>query len=194
MTDETAVKSRSSDEQIRETVRKERSRLFSFIRKRISTDEEAEDIVQDVFYELVESYRLMKPIEQLASWLFAVARNKITDRHRKKRTDSLEDSFSTAEADDEGYLFLAEILPSGELSAEDRIFLDTTMELVMAALDELPANQKEAFILHELEGRSLQDIADETGVPLKTVISRKRYAVLHLREELRDFYNEWLNK
>lgn len=180
----------NENQQIEATVKKEGRRLFSFIRKRISTDEEAEDILQDVFYELVQSYRMMKPVGQVATWLFTVARNKITDRYRKSKTLSTEDVFSGVTSDGEERLFLEDLLAMGDVSAEDRMFFDATMDLIMAALDEIPVNQKEAFIMHEMEGKSLQDISDLMGIPVKTVISRKRYAVLYLRNKLRDTYDE----
>jgi RNA polymerase sigma factor (sigma-70 family) len=180
----------AQDMAISNAVEKERSRLLSFIRGRIPNPDDAEDIVQDVFYELVEAYRLMRPVEQLAAWLFTVARNKITDRYRKKKPHSLEDELRLEE-DEEGNLVLADLLPSNELAAEDRLLAEATMEMITEALEELPETQREVFIRHELEGKSLAMIAAETNMPLKTVISRKHYAVLHLRRRLADWYDEW---
>ena len=174
---------------ITETVRMERARLLSFIKQRIPIAEEAEDIMQDVFYELVESRRLMKPIEKLASWLFTVARNKINDFYRKKKTVSLEMEFKS----DDNELMLADVLPSLDGSPEDELIRNAVIELLEEALEELPEAQSRAFIMHELEGKSLNEIAEETGAPLKTVISRKRYAVLHLRERLQLLYKDLLN-
>lgn len=175
---------------ITETVRTERARLLSFIQRRIPIAEEAEDIMQDVFYELVESKRLMKPIEKLASWIYTVARNKINDFYRKKKTVLLEDTF--VNNGDEETLMLADVLPSLDGSPEDELMKNAVMDVMAEALDELPEAQSRAFIMHELEGKSLNEIAEETGVPLKTVISRKRYAVLHLRERLNLLYKDLL--
>lgn len=171
-------------------VKKERSRLLSFIRHRVADPEDAEDIVQDVFYELVEAYRLMRPIEQLASWLFTVARNKITDRYRKKKPSRLEDEFHTGGEEEEG-LLLADLLPANELAADDRMLTEATMEMISEALEELPSAQRDVFVKHELEGHTLAEIAAEMKVPLKTVISRKRYAVQYLRTRLAAWYDEW---
>lgn len=173
---------------ITETVNTERAKLLSFIKSKIPAGEEAEDILQDVFFELIESRRLMKPIEKLASWLYTVARNKINDLYRKKKPSSLEDEFSFANSDE--ILMLADVLPALENSPEDKMLQSTLIDLMEEALDELPENQSRAFIMHEIEGKSLNEIAEETGVPVKTVISRKRYAVLHLRERLDEMYKE----
>ncbi len=175
--------------EIGETVKSERAKLLSFIKSKVPAGEEAEDILQDVFFELIESRRLMKPIEKLASWLYTVARNKINDLYRKKKTLSLEDEFSMSGSDNE-VLMLADVLPAMQNSIEDEMLQSAMIDLMAEALDELPENQSRAFIMHELEGKSLNEIAEETGVPLKTVISRKRYAVLYLRERLQTLYNE----
>jgi len=175
---------------ITETVRTERARLLSFIKQRIPIAEEAEDIMQDVFYELVESRRLMKPIEKLASWLYSVARNKINDFYRKKKTVLLEDTFTNGADED---LMLADVLPSLDGSPEDELLRNAILEIMTEALNELPVEQSRAFTMHELEGKSLNEIAEETGAPLKTVISRKRYAVLHLRSRLNLLYRDLLN-
>jgi RNA polymerase sigma factor (sigma-70 family) len=177
--------------EIGEAVKSERAKLLSFIKSKVPAGEEAEDILQDVFFELIESRRLMKPIEKLASWLYTVARNKINDLYRKKKTVSLEDEFNIN--DSEEVLMLADVLPSFENSIEDKMLQSALIDLMEEALDELPENQSRAFIMHELEGKSLNEIADEMDVPLKTVISRKRYAVLYLRERLELLYNELFN-
>ena len=183
------------NQQIQETVSRERARLLQFIRKRIPRPEDAEDIAQDVFHELTEMYRLMKPIEQMTSWLFTVARNKITDRFRKKKPALLEDvfSFKGGDSDGEGYL-IDELLPAANvLPADAEMMRETIMEALMEALDELPLEQREVFIEHELEDKSFKEIAEKTGVTINTLLSRKRYAVLHLRGRLKNLYNDLLN-
>ena len=182
----------NDNEKIEQIVSKEKSRLLNFIRQRTSNLEDAEDILQDVFYELIESFRLMKPVEQLASWLFTVARNKITDSYRKKKPVSLEDNVHVNEDDDES-LLLADILSGNHISADDKMMNDLLMETIAGALDDLPKQQRDAFVMHELEDKSMQQIADEMNVPLKTVISRKRYAVLYLRERLQTLYKQFIN-
>ena len=184
--------SSEDDSKIEQIVQKEKKRLLNFIRQRAPTAEDAEDILQDVFYELVESYRLMKPVEQLASWMFTVARNKITDLYRKKKPVLLEDMLYTGEDNDEP-LLLSDILKGNTTSADDQMMNDLIMDVVADALDELPKVQRDAFVLHELEDKTMQQIADATNVPLKTVISRKRYAVLYLRERLQKFYEQFIN-
>lgn len=181
-----------NNQKIEHVISKEKSRLLNFIRQRTPTLEDAEDILQDVFYELVQSYRLMKPVEQLASWLFTVARNKITDSYRKKKSTSLEDVAHMQEENDEP-LFLADILKSNALLADEKMMNDLIMETIADCLDELPKEQRDAFVMHELEDKSMQQIADEMNVSVKTVISRKRYAVLFLRERLQFIYKQILN-
>jgi RNA polymerase sigma factor (sigma-70 family) len=183
------------NQQIQETVSRERARLLQFIRKRIPRPEDAEDIAQDVFHELTEMYRLMKPIEQMTSWLFTVARNKITDRFRKKKPALLEDvfSFKGGDSDGEGYL-IDELLPAANvLPADAEMMRETIMDALMEALDELPLEQREVFIEHELEDKSFKEIAEKTGVTINTLLSRKRYAVLHLRTRLKSLYSDLLN-
>lgn len=181
-----------NDVQLEQIVRKEKKRLLNFIRQRTPSLEDAEDILQDVFYELVESYRLMKPVEQLASWMFTVARNKITDLYRKKKAVSLEDSIHHSEEEDEP-LLLADILKGNSIAADDKMMNDLIMEAVADVLHELPKEQRDAFVMHELEDKSMQQIATEMNVPVKTVISRKRYAVLYLRERLKTLYEQFIN-
>lgn len=180
------------DSKIEQIVRKEKKRLLNFIRQRTPTVEDAEDILQDVFYELVESYRLMKPVEQLASWMFTVARNKITDLYRKKKPDSFEDTMHVGDENDEP-LLLSDILKANTTSADDKMMNDLIMEVVAEALDELPKEQRDAFVMHELEDKSMQQIADEMNTSVKTVISRKRYAVLYMRERLKTVYEQFIN-
>ncbi len=178
------------NELIRDTVKKERGRLLDFIRKRVSSEEDAEDILQDVFFELVEAYRLMKPIEKVASWMFTVARNKIIDKYRKKKTLSLENQVGV-NSDDEGeHLNFAELLQDYSNSADGELIRNIIIEALEEALEELPKEQREVFISHEIEDRSFQEISDETGVSVNTLLSRKRYAVLYLRKRLESVYQE----
>lgn len=177
------------NQEIGETVLRERKKLFRFIRDRVRNDEEAEDILQDVFFQLVETYRAMKPIEQLSSWLFTVARNRITDGYRKKRTDSLE-SMSLHRDDDGETLFLADLLKGDDANGESEMSNALIMETVMDALEEIPAEQRDVFVMHEIEDRSFNEISALTGVGVNTLLSRKRYAVLHLRERLKLLYEE----
>ncbi|MFI5202857.1 MAG: RNA polymerase sigma factor [Flavobacteriales bacterium] len=178
--------------EIEKTVKKERGRLFSFIRSRVSDPDEAEDILQDVFYQLTETYRLMKPVEQWTAWLFRVARNKITDRYRKKKTERLDAAIHHEE--DGEPLFLTDLIPSDNVSASDQLMKEMMMEEVNLALDELPEDQRNVFIWHEIEGKSFQEMSEETGVTVNTLLSRKRYAVLFLRERLKELYNEMFNE
>ncbi|SNR85638.1 RNA polymerase sigma factor [Hymenobacter mucosus] len=179
------------DQQIQEAVRAQRGRLLQFIRRRIPDPAEAEDVLQDVFAELVESYRVLKPVEQAAAWLFRVARNKITDLYRRKKTVSLENEMAAYAADgDENALLLADILPAPDDAPENRLLRETLMEALADALAELPTAQREVFIWHELEEKTFREMEEETGVPLKTLISRKHYAVQHLRKRLQILYNE----
>lgn len=179
----------SQNQEIDSTVKRERKKLFRFIRDRVRTDEEAEDILQDVFYQLVESYRLMRPIEQMSSWLFTVARNKITDRYRKKQTGSIEDI--AVHRDDEGEpLFLSDLLRGTAEDGESMMTNELIMDTIMDALEELPPEQREVFVMHELEDKSFREIAEITGAGQNTLLSRKRYAVLFLRERLQSLYDE----
>jgi len=176
---------------IEEAVKSNRRRLMDFIRRRIDDVNDAEDVLQDVFEEMTEAYRMMQPIEQIASWLMRVARNKIIDRYRKKKPVSLEDqsrNFGNA-ADDEP-LFLADILPDPASLSSDKYDESIIWSAVEEALDELPKEQREVFIWHELEGKSFNEISGATGVSVNTLLSRKRYAVLHLREKLQDLHDE----
>lgn len=180
------------DKEISQAVKTERKRLFRFINKRVGDQQEAEDILQDVFYQLVETYRLMKPIEQISSWLFRVARNKITDNYRKKKTVRLDENRVNSESDNEP-LFLSDLISSGEISAEERMMNELIMEQVSEALEELPEEQREVFVMHELEEKSFKEIADITGESVNTLLSRKRYAVVYLRERLSNIYDELFN-
>ena len=177
-----------------ETVRKERSRLLSFIRKRLPDPDDAEDILQDVFMELTEAYQLAKPIERVASWLFAVARNKISDWYRKTPTGRTVSLSGSGDDDDGAPVLESWLAIADDAGPESEFFRETLMEALTDALAELPEEQREVFVQHELEGRSFKEMADEWGVSVNTLLSRKRYAVLHLRERLRDLYNDFLTE
>jgi RNA polymerase sigma factor (sigma-70 family) len=157
---------------------------------RVPTQQDAEDVLQDVFYELVNTYRLMRPVEQMASWLFTVARNKITDRYRKKKPDSLEDHFAIRAGDDGDRLDIADFLPGNMNSPETEMMRAAITEGLMVALEELPKEQRDVFIMHEIEDKSFQEIAEITGANINTLLSRKRYAVLFLREKLQSLYDD----
>jgi RNA polymerase sigma factor (sigma-70 family) len=175
------------DQQIAETVERERSRLRNFIRRRVPDREDAEDILQDVFSELVEAYRLMKPIEQAGAWLFRVARNRIIDRFRKRREEPMREQL----AEDGEVLMLEDVLPSPDAGPDAAYARSVLLEELEDALEELPQEQREVFVAHEIEGRSFKELAAESGVSVNTLLSRKHYAVLHLRERMRAIYNEF---
>jgi len=175
---------------ISETVQRERKRLWNFIRRRVSDDGDAEDILQDVFYELVETYRMMKPLEQVSAWLFRVARNRITDFFRKKRPETMS-NMPLAISEDGDQVSLEDLLPSPDAGPEAAYARSVLLEEIDAALEELPGEQRDVFIAHEIEGRSFKEIAAETGVSVNTLLSRKHYAALHLRERLRAIHDEF---
>ena len=177
------------DTDITATVVRERTRLVNFIRRRIRDPDDAEDILQDVFHEFVQAYRLPAPIEQASAWLFRAARNRIVDRFRKKKEQPLADlSASGDDADSEYRLDLD--LPAHDAGPEALYARALLLKALQDALDELPANQREVFVAHELEGRSFKEMAAESGVTLNTLLARKRYAVLHLRARLQAIYDE----
>lgn len=178
------------DKAIRETVNRERGRLFRFIRDRVPETEDAEDILQDVFSELVQAYRTMQSIERVTSWLFTVARNRITDLYRKKKPVAESRLASVGGDDDDTPLTLSQILPDFSSMPDDELMRQAVWDQLEAALDELPATQREVFVLHEFEDMSFKEIAEKTGVGQNTLLSRKRYAVLHLRERLQELYDE----
>jgi len=163
-------------------------RLRSFIRGRVPDVADAEDILQDVLFELVESYRAPQPVEQVGAWLYRVARNRITDFFRRKRPEALADAMDAGGEDELGSL--EDLLPSPEAGPEAAYARSVLLDELESALAELPAAQRDAFIATEIEGRSFKDLAAETGEGVNTLLSRKRYAVLHLRERLRDIYEE----
>src|ERR1041385_5382279 len=178
------------DQQISEVVRREHSRLRNFIRRRVPDPRDAEDILQDVFYELVEANRLLMPIEHVTGWLFRVARNRITDFFRKKKPDSFSDA--ALEDPDGELLRIEDLLPSPDAGPEALYLRSVLLDELELAIDELPEEQREVFLAHELEGRSFKEMAAETGVNVNTLLSRKRYAVLHLRERLQSIYDEFM--
>jgi len=176
------------DQRISEVVKREQSRLRNFIRRRVPDPRDAEDILQDVFYELVEANRLLMPIEHVTGWLFRVARNRITDLFRKKRPDSFSDTAAVDE--DDGLLQLEDLLPSPDAGPDALYARNVLVDELAMAVDELPEEQRAVFVAHELEGRSFKEIAGETGVSVNTLLSRKRYAVLRLRRRLQSIYDE----
>ena len=175
---------------IAETIEREQGRLRNFIRKRVLDDGDAEDILQEVFYELVQAYRLMKPIEQVGAWLFRVARNRIIDRFRQRRPEAPV-SAPRAGDDEDQFFPWEELLPSSEAGPEAAYVREVLMEEIEAAVDELPEEQRAVFVAHELEGRSFNELAASTGVSVNTLLSRKHYAVLYLRKRLRAIYDEF---
>jgi RNA polymerase sigma factor (sigma-70 family) len=177
------------DREISEIVAEQRARLRNFIRRRVPNPSDAEDIVQEVFYELVEANRLLMPIEQVTGWLFRVARNRIIDLLRKKKPQT----FSDAAVEGEGgeMLYIEDLLPSADAGPEALYIGNVLHDTLELAIDELPDDQRDVFVAHELEGRSFKEMAAATGVGVNTLLSRKRYAVLHLRERLQSVYDEF---
>jgi RNA polymerase sigma factor (sigma-70 family) len=178
------------DQRISEAIEREQSRLRNFIRRRVADQEEAEDVLQDVFYELIQAYRMMKPVEQVTAWLFQVARNRITDLFRRKNREALQ-AEPVASTEDGEALQWEEVLPSLESGPEAAYARRVLLEELDEALEELPPAQREVFIAHELLGYSFKEIAAQTGVRLNTLLSRKHYAILHLRERLKAIYDEF---
>ncbi len=180
------------DRQISDVIAEERSRLRNFIRKRVANDADVEDLLQEVFYELVEANRLLMPIEHVTGWLFRVARNRITDLWRKKRPENFSDA--ALEDEDGELLQLEDLLPSPAAGPEALYVRNVLLEELEFALDELPDEQREVFVAHELEGRSFKELSRESGVSVNTLLSRKRYAVLHLRERLQSIHDEFMKR
>ncbi len=178
------------DRRITEVVEREQPRLRSFIRRRVPDPSDAEDVLQDVFSALVEANRLLMPIEHVTSWLFTVARNRITDLFRKKRPETF--SELAGEAEDDESLSFEDLLPSPDAGPEALYARNALLEELAHALAELPEEQRAVFVAHELEGRSFKEIAAATGVNVNTLLARKRYAVLHLRERLQEIYDEFM--
>ncbi len=178
--------------QISEVVQRQQGRLRNFIRKHVADARDAEDILQDVFYELVETYRQMRQVQHVGAWLYSVARNRIIDSFRKKRPEPIGAGLVDGEGD-ETALALDDLLPSPDAGPEAACARSMLLEEIDAALQELPEEQRYVFIAHEIEGRSFKELADETGVNVNTLLSRKHYAVLHLRRRLQAIYDEFVN-
>jgi RNA polymerase sigma factor (sigma-70 family) len=177
------------DQRNSEALKREQSRLRNFIRRRVPDPRDAEDILQDVFCELAEANRLLMPIEHVTGWLFRVARNRITDLFRKKKPESFSE-IVIADEDDE-LPRLEDLLPSPDAGPEAQYARNVLLDELELAIDELPEEQREVFVAHELDGRSFKEMAAETGVSVNTLLSRKRYAVLHLRKRLQGIYDEF---
>ena len=178
------------DQRISEAIDRERGRLRNFIRKRVPDQEDADDILQDVFYELVEAYRMMKPVEQATAWLFRVARNRIIDAFRRRKREALRTEPAVVTEDGET-VQLEDWLPSPDAGPDAAYARGVLLDELDAALDELPEEQREAFVAHELMGYSFKEIAAQTGVSVNTLISRKHYAVVYLRERLESIHDEF---
>ena len=180
------------DQRISEVVKREQSRLRNFIRRRVPDPRDAEDILQDVFYELVEANHLLMPIEHLTGWLFRVARNRITDLFSEKKPESFSNTAAAhKKTDDDEFLRLDDLLPSPDAGPDALYARNLLLDELESAVAELPDEQREVFVAHELEGRSFKQMAADTGVSVNTLLSRKRYAVLHLRERLQSIYDEF---
>ena len=178
------------DQRISDVVGREQSRLRSFIRRRVPNASDAEDILQDVFYELVEANRLLMPIEHVTGWLFRVARNRITDLFRKKTPESFGDLVVIGDDGEAEALRFDDLLPSPDAGPDAAYVRALLIEELEFALDELPDDQRDAFVQHEIDGRSFKEMSRATGVGVNTLLSRKRYAVLHLRKRLQGAYDE----
>jgi RNA polymerase sigma factor (sigma-70 family) len=175
------------DRLIAEVVKRDEPRLRSFIRRRVADMGDAEDVLQDVFSELIAMYRMMRPAEEMTAWLFRVARNRITDLFRRRKLESL----SEPVAEEDGASTLEDMLPSSGAGPDAEFARGVLLEALDDAIAELPPNQREVFLAHEVMGKSFKDIAEETGVSVNTLLSRKRYAVLHLRNRLNRIYQDY---
>jgi RNA polymerase sigma factor (sigma-70 family) len=182
----------AQDREIASTVQRERGRLLAFIRRRIADAAEAEDVLQDALYELVLAYRMMQPVGMAGAWLTRVARNRIIDRFRRKRPELLADQSSErGEENDEDGAF-EDLLPAEDDGPESSVIRELLLEEIGAALEELPHEQREVFVAHELDGLSFKELSARSGVGINTLVSRKRYAVLHLQQRLRAAWDDWL--
>lgn len=186
---ETNVKEKHN---IAEIIKNQGTRLQGFIRKRVRNSEDADDILQEVYYQLADANRLLKPIDQMAAWLFTVARNRITDLYRKKKTESMPEIFAETEEED-SFKELRNLMFDNGSTPEDDYLRSLVWTELEKAMDDLPEEQRIAFELTEMEGFSFKEISSQTGVPVNTLISRKRYAVLYLRERLQLIYDELIN-
>jgi RNA polymerase sigma factor (sigma-70 family) len=180
------------DLRVSEIVAEQRTRLRSFIRRRVPDPSDAEDIVQEVFYELVEANRLLMPIEHVTGWLYRVARNRIIDLFRKKKPERFSDA--AIENEDGEILQVEDLLPSPDAGPEALYMRSVLLDELELAIEALPEEQREVFIAHEIDGRSFKELSAETGISMSTLLSRKRYAILHLRERLQAIYNEFVKK
>ena len=178
------------DRRIAEIISEQRFRLRNFIRRRVPDDADVEDLLQEVWYELIEANRLLMPIDHVTGWLFRVARNRITDLFRKKKPERLSDA--EIENEDGESLRIEDLLPSPDAGPEALYIRNVLLDELELALDELPDEQREVFVAHELEGRSFKELSAESGVNINTLLARKRYAVLHLRERLQEIYEEFM--
>lgn len=179
------------DRRITETVEREQARLRNFIRRRVADRGDADDILQEVFYEFVETYRMMKPVEQAGAWLFRVARNRIIDLFRRRKAGSLNSPVSVNEEGEA--ILLEDLLPSPDAGPDAIYARKLLLEELESAIDELPGDQREVFIAHEIEGRSFKELAAESGLSINTLLSRKHYAVLQLRRRLQAIHEEFMN-
>jgi RNA polymerase sigma factor (sigma-70 family) len=177
------------DQQISKAIEREQSRLRNFIRKRVPDPSDAEDILQEVFYELVEAYRMMKPVEQVTAWLFRIARNRITDLFRSRKRESTSEPAGRTEEGEE--LQWEDLLPSPDAGPEAAYARNVLLDELEDALEALPEEQRKVFLAHEIEGRSFKELAAESGLSVNTLLSRKHYAVIQLRERLRAIYEEF---
>ena len=180
------------DRRISDIVAEQGLRLRNFIRRRVPDPSDAEEIVQEVFYELVEANRLLMPIDHVTGWLYRVARNRITDLLRKKKPQNFSDT--TVEGEDGERLHIEDLLPSPDAGPEALFFRHVLLDELEHAIEELPGDQREVFLAHELEGRSFKEMSADTGVSVNTLLSRKRYAVLHLRQRLQQVYDEFMKR
>jgi RNA polymerase sigma factor (sigma-70 family) len=178
------------DQLISQAMERDQPRLRSFIRKHVADTSEAEDILQDVFYELIEAYRLMRPVEHVTAWLFRVARNRMIDLFRRKKPSSLNNPISAEEDGDT----LEDLLPSADAGPEADYARNLLLDALEEALEELPEVQRQVFIAHEVMGQSFKEISAETGLSVNTLLSRKHYAVLYLRQRLQSIYQNFAMK
>jgi RNA polymerase sigma factor (sigma-70 family) len=181
------------DQRISEAISREQPRLRNFIRKRVADRDDAEDILQEVFYELIETFRMMKPVEEVTAWLYQVARNRIIDLFRRKGREASDREPATFAEDDDA-LLLEELLSSPDAGPDAAYARSVLFEVLEDALDELPQEQREVFIAHELMGYTFKELAAQSGVSVNTLLSRKHYAVLHLRQRLQVIYDEFMKR
>ncbi|MDF2457310.1 MAG: polymerase sigma factor [Cytophagaceae bacterium] len=177
-------------DRIEEAVRKDRGKLLNFIRQRVADKDDAEDILQDVFFQLANGYDMIGSLDKVTSWMYAVARNKITDWYRKKKPEPFSRGLQLSGSGEDDQLSIGNIIPALGNTPEDAMLKSVIWDAVMEALDELPAEQKAVFVWNEFEEKGFKEISEETGVAVNTLISRKRYAVLHLRKRLQYLYKE----